>query len=406
MPTLKQLEDQARELAKKQLDLVNDESRGWPERKSEFDAIDVDLKDILDKHAALKAVHDFDALIGGTTEPVPAAQVPASPEVKSWGEQITASEAFKKAQEARGTKFTSGAIELKDFTIGSSGSPGGAFGGVIPQYLPGVTDILFRRLVVRDLFAQGVMTSPQLTYLKESAVTNAAAAVAEGGTKPESALTLVQVSEAAGKVATSLKASDEALEDVPFATSYINGRLRLFVMLAEEDQLLNGSGTAPNLTGIANRSGLATAQALGTDTVPDAIFKQMTNIRTTAFLDPDGIIMNPADWQILRLSKDSNDQYYGGGPFNGAYGNPGSGVLMEQIWGLRVVTTPAQAAGTAIVGAFQTAAQVFQRSPLRVEVTNSNEDDFLTNKIAFRAEERLGLAVYRPGAIGKVTGIV
>ena len=38
-------------------------------------------------------------------------------------------------------------------------------------------------------------------------------------------------------------------------------------------------------------------------------------------------------------------------------------------------------------------------------MTNSNEDDFKNNLVALRAEERLALAVYRPGAFGKVTGL-
>jgi hypothetical protein len=37
-----------------------------------------------------------------------------------------------------------------------------------------------------------------------------------------------------------------------------------------------------------------------------------------------------------------------------------------------------------------------------VEITNANENDFLTNLLAVRAEERLGLAVYRPTGFTEV----
>jgi HK97 family phage major capsid protein len=70
-----------------------------------------------------------------------------------------------------------------------------------------------------------------------------------------------------------------------------------------------------------------------------------------------------------------------------------------------VVVTPAIAQGTALVGAFQLSAQVYRREGIRVEATNSNEDDFLKNLIAIRVEERLGLAVYRPAGFGTVTGL-
>jgi hypothetical protein len=40
-----------------------------------------------------------------------------------------------------------------------------------------------------------------------------------------------------------------------------------------------------------------------------------------------------------------------------------------------------------------------------VEASNSHADYFQRNLTAIRAEERLALAVYRPGAFGAVTGL-
>ena len=54
MPTLKQLEDQGRALAQKQLDLANDDSRPWSARKKEFDQVESDIKEVLKQHRALK----------------------------------------------------------------------------------------------------------------------------------------------------------------------------------------------------------------------------------------------------------------------------------------------------------------------------------------------------------------
>jgi HK97 family phage major capsid protein len=112
--------------------------------------------------------------------------------------------------------------------------------------------------------------------------------------------------------------------------------------------------------------------------------------------------------------KDANGQYYGGGPFGFAsYGQSGQttgtttslSAGTDTLWGLRVVVTPAIAQGTALVGAFQLSAQVLRREGMRVEATNSNEDDFLKNLVAIRVEERLGLAVYRPAGFGTITGL-
>lgn len=394
MPTLKQLEDQGRELAKKQLDVVNDDSRPWSERHTEFEAIGKDIEAVLEQHKALKGVEGIESyLAGGAEEQGVTPGDEGRRSRKSIGQQVVDSAEWKSIVGQKGSRFTSGAIELKDLTVTDPVQP-----GVMQSTpLPGVVDIRFRRLTVRQLMAQGSMDNPSVSYLVETVATNAADAVAPGGLKPESALELDTVIEAAKKIATTLTTEDEILDDLAFARSYIDGRLRTFVELKEEDELLNGSGSGAHITGLLNRSGLATAIPMGTDTRPDAIYKQINAIQTTAFLYPDGIVINPSDWLDIKLAKDANGQYYGGGPF--AAGAP------DMLWGLPVSVTPAIAAGTALVGAFQSAAQVLQRRGLTVEATNTNEDDFTHNRVTFRAEERLALAVYRPGAFGKVTGL-
>jgi HK97 family phage major capsid protein len=409
MPGIKQLEEQGRALLADQKALVEDTSRDWSEKREEYDRIDADIKSVLEQHAALKSVdsNPFGAL--QDTEPVEDRK-----SVGSVGAQFVESDNYKNILSAKSanSRFAE-SVDLKVAATITEATTG--VGGVIPTYLPGVVPSLFRRLTVSDLMPQGTMSSASLIYVQETAVTNAAATVAEGGTKPLSDLTLAQVTENARKIATVAKISDEMLQDVNYIASYLNGRLSLFIQLAEEDQLLNGNGTAPNLRGLLNRTGLQTAAAVpGTPTDNDrvdTIYGQITAIRANAFLEPDGIVMHPTDWKTIRLNKDANKQYFGGGPFTGAYGN-GSNTVdqgnlgeVADLWGCRVVVTPAIAQGTALVGAFGTGAQVFRRTGLTVEMTNSNEDDFKNNLVAVRAEERLALAAYRPGAFGKVTGL-
>jgi HK97 family phage major capsid protein len=82
-----------------------------------------------------------------------------------------------------------------------------------------------------------------------------------------------------------------------------------------------------------------------------------------------------------------------------------SSATTDNLWGLPVVVTTSATVGTAVVGAFNTCAEVFRKGGITVEATNSNENDFLTNLIAIRAEERLALAVYRPAGFSTVTGL-
>jgi hypothetical protein len=64
--------------------------------------------------------------------------------------------------------------------------------------------------------------------------------VAEGGLKPESTLAYSTVVEAVKKVATTLRISDELLEDAPAVSSFNNSRLSLLQIEAER-QLFRGT---------------------------------------------------------------------------------------------------------------------------------------------------------------------
>jgi len=273
---------------------------------------------------------------------------------------------------------------------------------LVPQYLPGIQPLLFKKLTIAMLMASGTATSNAIIYMIETTFTNAATPVAEGTTKPESALVFDQRTDPVQKLAHWLPVTEELLEDVPAISSYIDARLRLGVELTEEDQLLNGNGTPPNIMGVMNRSGLATAVARNAGATPpetnaEAMLRQVTAIATTAFIYPDGMVMNPTNWFSTVTMKDTQGHYFGFGPFQT--------VPTNTLWGLPVAVTPSIAVGTGLVGAFGTMSQVFRKGGIRVEATNSHQDFFIKNLVAIRAEERLALAVFRPGAFGKVTGL-
>jgi HK97 family phage major capsid protein len=329
--------------------------------------------------------------------------------IKSLGQQWIESVAFdfcRQGHHRRSSAWSTPGLEFEAFDgngrplYGATLTTDPASGGdlIIADYQAGIRPLLFKRLVIADLLASGTTGSNAVTYMKETTFTNAAATVAEGASKPESTLVFDQVTDLVQKIAHWLPVTEEMLEDVAQIRSYIDARLRLGVQLAEEDQLLNGNGTPPNIRGILARAGLTAAQARGADTNADAIFKQITTIATTVFVQPDGIVLNPANWQTVMLAKDANGQYYGPGPF-------AAPQMSNRLWGLPTVPTPTIASGTALVGDFGGSAQVFRKDGIRVEASNSHNDYFIKNLVAIRAEERLALAVYREAAFGTVTGL-
>lgn len=326
---------------------------------------------------------------------------------KSLGQQWTDSEAgqfFTKKRHQGSRNWASPAVELwtpnldiRATTLGEGVGSGAAL--VIPEYQPGIVSLLFKKLTIRDLLAAGTTMSNAIIYMQETAFTNAAATVAEGAAKPESALVFAQKTEIVTKIAHWLPVTEEMLEDVNQISSYINARLALGVQLTTEDQLLNGNGTAPNLLGLLARPGLTPPVLLvAPDTNADVMFKAMMKVFNASFVMPDGHVMNPANWQTTALLKDTMGRYLGMGPFQPA--------PIPTLWGLPVDVTPSIAAGTGLTGAFATQAQVFANGGLRVEASNSHQDFFIKNLVAIRAEERLALAVYRPGAFGTATGLL
>ena len=66
------------------------------------------------------------------------------------------------------------------------------------------------------------------------------------------------------------------------------------------------------------------------------------------------------------------------------------------MWKLPVVDTNSIPAGKFMVGAMDMGAQLFDREEAAVEVSTEDGDNFRTNMVTIRAEERLALAVYRP----------
>jgi HK97 family phage major capsid protein len=345
------------------------------------------------------------------------------------GDRFIASKAYQQIADpsGRGQTWSTGPIEVSSVPLiqrmpsGShalvkgtlletgAGGPGG--GPVPPFYEPGIVSKLFEPLGVSEVFGSSQTSASQVRYVVEGTATSGAAGVAEAAAKPESTLVMSETSEAIRKIATVLPISDEFLEDAPSIQSYLNGRLSLFVSIEEERQLLRGLGAGSNeLLGVFGRSGINTYTKLATDDNAVALARVIANTRGSSFLQPDAVILHPSQWLTTRLLRDGTGgtagQFYGGGPFTGAYGNAGApGLFGESLWGVRVVLSTVVGSGTALVGNFGQGAHIWRRGGVSVEASNSHSDLFVKNITMLRAEERLGLGVYRPAAFTAVSGL-
>lgn len=260
---------------------------------------------------------------------------------------------------------------------------------------------------LRGLFGSETISGNALTFYTEGALEYADGkpygfdVVAEGAAKPQvSFADPTEHTVSLSKIAAFIKETNEYIDDAPFLASAINGRLLNYLRLREEAfllaQLAGTSGIQTDTTGWAN------ADMQDAEAIADLIFTKMMAVQSQSGFAADAIIMNPAVWQTLRLGKLTSGQYIGGGYFADGQG--------KQIWGVPVylstfVAAPVSgsATGDIWVGAFRACGSVVSKGGVSVEATNSDQDDFIKNKMTIRAEERLALAVRRPAGFVKIT---
>lgn len=316
--------------------------------------------------------------------------------IKTLGDLFTESEAYKSFHGRHGTT-SEYHVELEDVDIQealkTTITTAAGFAQVASR-IPLVVDYALRRPVVADLIPQSSTTDKVIRYMEETTFTNNAAPVAENAAKPESALAWTERSQEIEVIGHYIPVTNQQLDDIPQMKSLIDRRGMLMLQLAEETQLLSGTGSTPQLMGFYNKSGVQT-QAKGSDPVPDAIFKAFTKVRHTGFAEPSGVVLHPNDWQDIRLIRTLDGIYIWGSP---------SEAGPERIWGKPVIATTAATENTGLTGDFQLFSHLWRRMGATVIVGRIN-DDLVKNKQTVLIEERVALTIYRAAAFCLITGI-
>jgi HK97 family phage major capsid protein len=345
----------------------------------------------------------------------------SSREIKSIGAMFLESAEFKALNGGRNganmpapwqANVSLSSYNVKDvYSAIPSGNPG-AFGTI--QRDPIVTPPT-RTKRVRDLFPTRTTTAAVIEYFRQLGFTtlqaghgvNSASSVAERaagnaafGAKPQSSFAFVGEQAPVRTLAHWEAAHRNVLADEPQLRSIIDNELMYGLRLLEDSQILNGDGVGENLLGVLQTPGIQTySWSAGLSTpVPDTKADALRRAATLSFLayyEPTGIVLHPSDWEDIELTKDENGQYLiavsvamGGEP---------------KVWRMPIVDTPAITEGTALVGAFGTGAQLYDREQASIRISEQHSDFFVRNAIVILAEQRLALAVKRPEAFVEVT---
>lgn len=292
----------------------------------------------------------------------------AQPAEKSAREILTATFVGKGLKD--GGRFSVATPEIK------------AFAGT-PQYIQSVSrnvagigpDYTFA-----DLFGQEAISGNSYTFARLSAG-ETFAQVAEGGAKPDVTPTSQIVNLPLIKVAGFIQESDELIEDADWLVSAIENRGVRKLRMARDVYAMS---TLVSTSGIGSVNGSVSESN---------ILQAISQVKTNTGYNPDAIVVNPAAYVDLVSAALSAHHSL----FNADY---------TQILGIPVVqdAMDGDTDPMAIVGAFKDGATLVTKGGVRVEATNSDQDDFIHNLVKVRVEQRLALAVREPGAFAVING--
>jgi HK97 family phage major capsid protein len=254
--------------------------------------------------------------------------------------------------------------------------------GQIPQAdrESGITRIVRRSPFILDLVNTGSISSNLWEWVEQKNPDGGAAMTAEGAAKSQADFDLVLASAKVEKVSAYIKVTTEMLDDVSLLNSEINQELGELIDLKIDDQLLNGTGVSPQVTGILpNATAFAAgsfALAVPTPNKQDVLAVAINQIRVAQF-EPNYIVMHPSDVTSMRLEK-ATDGHYILPPFTSVDG--------RVVEGIPVVTNTNVTAGDFLVGDFSKSGVRFKQG-LTYDMGYEN-DDFTKNFVTILAEAR------------------
>lgn len=357
------------------------------EKNTELEALAVEIGRMQDIQKAVDNADEFSVESGDGATVV---ERPTSR--KSFGQMFVESQAYKGFTGGQGPTASLGPnLDIRNTLMSTTAgwAPESTRTGIVSLFAtrpaPHVVD-----------FIPTLPTSQALIkYMEETTYTNNAAEAAEAGAYGEAALALTERSDEVEKVAVWLPVTDEQLEDEAGAAAYVDQRLGNMIRQRLDLQVLMGDGSTPNLKGTNAVSGIQT-QALGSDPIPDAVYKLFTSIRTDGFAEPSVLFVRPTHWQSVRLLRTADGIYIWGSP-----SQPGP----MTIWGVPVVETTVLTSTEAYAGDYTNYSNLYVRRGVDVQITNSHDTYFINGKQAVRADLRIAMVHYRPKAFGEITGL-
>jgi HK97 family phage major capsid protein len=271
-----------------------------------------------------------------------------------------------------------------------------ATAGLIQPDTRGLLAPILRPLRFLDLIPTGTTDSNSIEYVQVTAIPASAGMVAEGALKAQQGITLADAVAPVRTVAGWIKVNRQAMDDAAGLATLINTLLPYDVRRKIEQQCLSGDGTGQNLKGILQQTGIGAPAFVAGDNVADAILRAMTVV-ILSDQEPNFAALHPLSWQDLLLMRESGSGATRSGQY--LYGGPAT-MAAAQIWGLTITPSVMIAQATPLVGDSNGCTLLF-REAVNVKASDSDQDDFVKNRVTVLAEARVAFPVWRPSAFAK-----
>lgn len=388
---------------------------GYDTDSDEFKAAEAAIKDVgeLDDRIAstqaaqvgiLKMLGQTDPDFGGS-DPLPGGGRDTGKAGRWDSGKLLTPEVLETLEKASSSTGRFGQIELgkiadRDALKAELGSSNVA--GLIQPDQRGLLPYLYRPLRLLDLIPSGATDSSSVEYVQVTGMGTAAAETAEGAVKPEETYGFTDATALIRTIAAWVKIRKQTLADAAGLQTFLDTALRYDVRRRLEAQVANGDGAGQNIRGILNTTGVQTPTVGTAESGADRIHHGVVAVQL-ADQEPSFVGLHPLDWEDIRLSRDDS----GAGAGTGGYlFGPPSQVGAPTIWGLPPVVSTSFPQGTALVGDAN-AATVLIREGLNVLISDSDQDDFIRNRVTLLGEMRAGLVVWRPNGFAEVNlGVV
>jgi HK97 family phage major capsid protein len=262
--------------------------------------------------------------------------------------------------------------------------------------VPGIKYDPSRSVNIRNLIPNGSTNAQTIRFPKESAYDDGAAATAQGSTLPASDFDITATSVNVEKIGTFMRITEEMLADTPQLSSYLSARVPGKVLAIEDNEILNGDGSAPNLDGLfTDGTAFVTADtgafyhAVESANEYDVLVAALNQLALSNYT-ASSILVNPTDMHKIALLKATTNEYLRNQIYSG---------LVPTIMGVPVVANTAVTAGKFLVGDLNQATQLWIRENLSVEFSREDSTNFRDGFVTVKVSERVALTNYQPNAI-------